>query len=75
MSGKYEHLCYLHMLWCICGIYGNIGYVVASERLDTLINIGCTIIVAMKTDIAEVGLNKTWFQISYSDSGVGHIDT
>ena len=75
MSGQNEYLCYLHMLWRVGGIYGDIGYIVARKGLDALIDIGCTIVVAMETDIAEVGLHKSRLQISHPDGGVGHIDT
>ena len=61
------------MFWCIGGIYGNIGYIIASKGLDTFINIGGTIIVAMETDITEVCFYQTWFKIGYTNSGVGHI--
>ena len=30
VGGQYEHLRYLHMLWCIGGIYGNISNIIAS---------------------------------------------
>ena len=75
MSGQYEYLCYLYMLWCIGGIYGYISYIIARKRFDAFIDIGGTIIVATDADIAEVGLHKTWLQIGHTDGGVGHIDT
>ena len=75
MCGQYEYFGYLHMLRCISGIHGNISNIIAGKRLDTLIDIGCPIIVATETDIAEVCLYQTRFQIGNTDGGVSHIDT
>ena len=75
MSGQYEYLCYLYMLWCIGGIYGYISYIIARKRFDAFIDIGCAIIIAMEADVAEVGLDKTRLQIRYTYCGVGHVDT
>ena len=75
MSGQYEYLCYLYMCRCVGGIHGNIGYIIASQRLDTFIDIGCTVMITMEPDIAEVCLHKTWFQVRYTYSGVGHVNT
>ncbi len=55
-------------------IYSYIGNIVAGKRLDSFIDIGGTVIVAMKTDIAEVGLNKTWLQMGYTYCSICHID-
>ena len=63
------------MFWRIGGIDGNVSNIVASKGLDTFIDIGSTIMVAMETDIAEVCLHKTRLQIGDTDGGVGHIDT
>ena len=75
MGGQNEYLCYLHMLGRVGGIYGDISYIVARKGLDAFIDIGCTIVVTMETDIAEVGLHKSRLQVGDTDGGIGHIDT
>ena len=63
MSGQNQHLCNLYMLWCIGGVNGNIGNIVASEGLDAFVHIGRTVVVTMEADVAEVGLHQAWLQI------------
>ena len=63
------------MLWCIGGVNGNIGNIVASEGLDAFVHIGRTVVVTMEADVAEVGLHQAWLQIRDTNGCVGHIDT
>ena len=74
VGSKDEYFCYLYMRWGVGGIYGNIGNIIASKRLDTFIYISGTLGIAMETDIAEVGLHKTWLQVGDTDSRIGNID-
>ena len=57
MGGQYQHFGNLHMRWSISRIDSNVGNVVASQRLDALIDVGGTLVIAMETDGAEVGLD------------------
>ena len=52
MSGQNQHLYNLYMLWCIGGVNGNIGNIVASEGLDAFVHIGRTVVVTMEVDVA-----------------------
>ena len=68
MGGQYQHLGNLHMGWGIGSIDGNVGDVVARQRLDTFIDIGGTLVVTMKAGVAEVGLDKSWFQVGDAEA-------
>ena len=54
------------MLWRAGGKEGYIGNVSASQRLDALIDLIGTFVVAMETHVAEVGLYQTGFQVGYT---------
>ena len=62
------------MSGCIGGIDGDIGDVVARQRLDALIDIGGAVIVTMEADVAEVGLDEAGLQVSDADGRIGHVD-
>ena len=68
MGGQYQYLGNLHMGWGIGSIDGNVGDVVARQRLDTFIDIGGTLVVTMKAGVAEVGLDKSWFQVGDAEA-------
>ena len=75
MGGKDQHFCNLYVLRGIGGKDGNVGNVITSKGFDAFIDIGCTIVVATETNVAEVGLHKSGFQIRYADSSVGYVNT
>ena len=74
MCSKHQHFGYLYMLGGACCIECHVGYVVAYERLDTLIYIVGTLVIAMETDVGEVGLNESGLQVSHSYTCMGNID-
>ena len=74
MSGEDKHLGYLDMSGSIRGIHCDISDIIACEWLYAFIHVSSTLCVAMEADVAEVGLNESWFQIGYADGRVGHIN-
>ena len=74
MCGKDKHLGYLDVGRGIGSIDGNIGNVVARERLDALIDIGGPVVVTVETGVAEVRLDKSRLQVRHADGGMGHIN-
>ena len=59
VGGKDEHLGNLYVGRGIGSIDGHVGYVVASQWLDALVDTRCTVGIAMKADIAEVRFHKS----------------
>ena len=74
MCGKHQHFGYLHVLGSTCSVERHVGNVVAYERLDALVYIVGTLVVAMETDVGEVGLNESGLQIGHSYTCMGNID-
>ena len=74
MSGEDKHLGYLDMGRGVGCKDGNIGNVITRQWLDALVDIGGTLVVTMKADVAEVRLNKTGLQVGDTDGRVGHVD-
>ena len=74
MGSKDEHLGNLDVGRSISGKYGNIGNIIARQRLDALIDTCSTIVIPMETDVAEISLDKTRLQVSNTDSRISYID-
>ena len=74
MCGKHQHFGYLHVLGSACCVERYVGNVVAYERLDALIYIVGTLVIAMETDVGEVGLNESGLQVGHSYTCMGYID-
>ena len=74
MGGQNQHLGYLDMSGCVGGIDGHVCDVIASQRLDAFIDIGGTVVVAMKADVAEIRLYEAGLQVGDADSSVGHVN-
>lgn len=49
VGGKHQHLGYLYMLGSLYGIEHHIGHIISGKRLDALINLVGTVLVAVKT--------------------------
>ena len=49
VGGKHQHLGYLYMLGSLYGIEHHIGHIISGKRLDALINLIGTVLVAVKT--------------------------
>ena len=75
MGGQYQHLSNLDVFRRIGGKDSHVGNIITCQRLNTFIDIGGTIIVAMETDIAEVCLYKSRLQVRHADGGIGDVDT
>ena len=75
MCGKNQHFGYLNMLGSTCSIEGNIGDVGTTQRLDALVNIVGTLVVAMETNIREIGFYKSRLKIGNTHTCVSHINT
>ena len=48
VGGKHQHLGYLYMLGSLYGIEHHIGHIISGKRLDALINLVGTVLVAVK---------------------------
>ena len=66
MRCQHQHLGYLHVCRGARCVIHHIGYVIASQWLDTLIYLVRTFLVAAETSYAEVGLHQSWFHIRYA---------
>ncbi len=54
MGGEHKHLGNLHMGRRFGGVEGNIGYVVAGERLDPFVDVVGSVVVAVEAGTAEL---------------------
>ena len=75
MSGKNQHLGYLNMSGSVGCEDCYIGNVITCQWFDALVDISCTVVVTTETDIAEIRLNKAWFQVTDTNGRISNIDT
>ena len=74
MGGQDEHFGYLDVGRGIGSIYGDIGNIVTCQWLDAFIDISGTVAITMETDVTEVGLDKSGFQVRNTDGGMCNIN-
>ena len=75
MGGEYQHLGYLYVGWRTGGIEGYVGNVCPRERSDSLIHVVGTLVVAMETDVTEVGFHQSRFEIRHSHCRMCNVDS
>ena len=56
MGGEHKHLGNLHMGRRFGGVEGNIGYVIAGERLDSFVDVVGSVVVAVEAGFILVTL-------------------
>ena len=57
MGGQYQYLGSLYVLRGIGGKDGDVGNIISRQGLDAFIDRGGPVVVAVETDVAEVGLS------------------
>ena len=68
VGSQYQHLGNLDVGRSIGSIYGNIGNVVTSQRLDACIEFGGSFLIALEADVAEIRLDKSRFEVRNPDA-------
>ena len=74
VSSQNEYFGYLDVGGSLGGIEGNVGYVIAREGFDALIDFLGPFGIAMEADAAEVGLYEARFEVGHADWGGGQVD-
>ena len=75
MSSQYQYLRNLYVLRGVGGKDGYVSNIVACQGFDAFIDGGGTVVVSVETDVAEVGLYKSWLQIRHANGGISDIYT
>ena len=74
MGGEHQYFGYLYTLRGTGCIEGYVSDVVARKGLNAAIYVICTLCVAVETDVREIGLYESWFDVGDAHAGVGYVD-